>query len=159
MTAQPQFDFTPPEDNVSLEGLEDFLEPSEKQQSGQSEHSETGYILHLLDRIVEVYNLMQVTSDRLVYAQERLKSLELVMRMQAEQIAVLPYYQKRVLDLEKTSKNQEITLQKQTDQLSVIPYYQGKIIELEQENAKIKAENDYLNKHWLKKLFSWFYKN
>jgi len=158
MTAQPQFDFTPPEDNLSLEGLEDFLEPSEKQGNGQSEHSETGYILHLLDRIVQVYDLMQVTSERLAFAQERLQSLELVMRMQAEQIAVLPYYQKRVFELEKISKDQEVTLQKQTDQLSVIPYYQGKIIELETENAKIKAENDYLNRHWLKKLFSWFYK-
>jgi hypothetical protein len=156
MTAQPYFDFTPPEDNLSLEGLEDFLVPSEKQ-NGHAENSETGYVLHLLDRIVEVYDLLKVTSERLAYAQERLKGLELVMRMQAEQIAVLPYYQKRVFDLEKTSKNQETTLQKQTEQLSVIPYYQGKILELEKENAKIKSENEYLNNHWVRKLFSWFY--
>jgi hypothetical protein len=125
MTAQPEFDFTPPahDDNVNLAGLEDFLEqdaPSAK----APEPSETQLILNLMDQLIQAHQFLDVAMRRVGLAQDRLDMLQFVMTKQAEQIAV-------------------------------IPYYQHKVVELEIRLAESEAERLRLENHWLRRVFFW----
>src|SRR5277367_6002416 len=101
MTAQPEFDFTPPhDDNINLAGLEDFLEQDEPSPKPAESSDETQLILHLMDSLVQAHQMLDVAMRRIGLAQDRLDMLQFVMTKQAEQIAVIPYYQQKVVDLE-----------------------------------------------------------
>jgi hypothetical protein len=137
MNAQPQFDFSPPkrEDNVSLEGLDDFLEITHEEEqevghliqgeSKSSSDSEIVYIFELMEQVLRVQDLLELTGERLTFAQARVAGMEMV-------------------------------LQKQTEQLAVMPYYQTKIVELEKRVAELSERNEELEHHWLRRVFAWF---
>jgi len=125
MTAQPEFDFTPPhDDNINLAGLEDFLEQDEPSPKPAESSDETQLILHLMDSLVQAHQMLDVAMRRIGLAQDRLDMLQFVMTKQAEQIAVIPYYQQKVVDLETRLMDSE---------------------------AKIHQ----LENHWLRRLFFW----
>jgi hypothetical protein len=126
MTAQPEFDFTPPphDQNVNLAGLEDFLEQDQSSPTVAESSEETQLILHLLDSLNQAHQMLDVAMRRIGLAQDRLDMLQFVMTKQAEQI-------------------------------SVIPYYQNKVVELEQRLAESEAERHRLENHWLRRLFFW----
>jgi primosomal protein N'' len=101
MTAQPEFDFTPlaHEENVSVAGLEDFLEEQAPPPKSESAN-ETQLILRLMDQLIQAHQFLEIAMRRVGLAQDRLDMLQFVMTKQAEQIAVIPYYQHKVLELE-----------------------------------------------------------
>jgi hypothetical protein len=127
MTAQPEFDFTPPahDENVNLTGLEDFLEQDAPPVQAV-EPSETQLILSLMDQINQAHQMLDIAMRRVGLAQDRLDMLQFVMTKQAEQIAV-------------------------------IPYYQHKVVELERRLAESEAERLRLENHWLRRLFFWIH--
>jgi len=126
MTAQPEFDFTPPahDENVNLAGLEDFLEHDQPSEEASQTSDETQLILHLMDSLIQAHQMLDVAMRRVGLAQDRLDMLQFVMTKQAEQIAV-------------------------------IPYYQNKVVELEKRLAESEAERQRLENHWLRRLFFW----
>jgi hypothetical protein len=100
---EPEFDFSPPahDENVNLAGLEDFLEQEEPTPKPSESSEETQLILHLMDSLVQAHQMLDVAMRRVGLAQDRLDMLQFVMTKQAEQIAVIPYYQQKIVDLER----------------------------------------------------------
>jgi hypothetical protein len=114
MTAQPEFDFNPPvhEENVNLAGLEDFLEQETPPQKPPAEPSETQLILNLMDQLIQAHQMLDVCMRRIGLAQDRLDMLQYVMTKQAEQISVIPYYQHKVVELERRLAESEAERQR-----------------------------------------------
>jgi len=114
MTAQPEFDFNPPahEENVNLAGLEDFLEQATPPQKPPAEPSETQLILNLMDQLIQAHQMLDVAMRRIGLAQDRLDMLQYVMTKQAEQISVIPYYQHKVVELERRLAESEAERQR-----------------------------------------------
>ena len=106
MAAQPQFDFSPsePRKNVDLGGLEDFLleerSPLIQSTVASPVPGETSQISRLFDQLIQSQQLLEVVMKRLAFVQDRLDTMKGVIAVQSSQMAVIPYYQKKIVALE-----------------------------------------------------------
>ncbi len=108
MSAQPQFDFStpPPGKTVDLGGLEDFLLKEERPPILEAtaalleKPSENFQISRLFDQLIQVHQFLEVVMKRLAFVQDRLDTMKRMIYRQAVQIAVIPYYQEKIVALE-----------------------------------------------------------
>jgi len=118
MSAQPQFDFSPPEPrkNVDLGGLEDFLleeRPPIIESTGASEEpSENFQVSRLFDQLIQSHQFLEVVMKRLAFVQDRLDTMKGVIGVQSSQMAVIPYYQKKIVALERQLTESEAARQR-----------------------------------------------